>query len=261
MVKKKNWELMIAMGILLVGTIVIVVLFPMLRAEKTVSQSPMTSMEPTISDDVDWPEESEVELINVDVLRLFYYEGVRYRATGDLRQELPEGYSSLGRTVTDPEKRAEPLYANFEGEVFRGEDGGFYVKDDTQKAYVGFDRDPAQDAVEYTWDNHIVFDVKAVGSIELFSSLSGRDVVINEGLTIEKILESIKGLEFERSPNQEQAPGYSCNLIFWDTMGQEILSFAVIDGERIIYDTHYYDLCGEGSIDVSFLTELVEGAE
>lgn len=214
-----------------------------------------------LKDYVYWPPEEEAdELMTVDILRIFYYEGVRYRPYGKIEMELPDGYQSIGRTITDESRKEDDLYANFEGEVFQGEDGSFCVKEDGERTYVYFNRDPAQDVVEYTWNEHLVFDISGFTYLEIFSSLSERDVIVTDMLTIEKIVNHIAGMEFSLVENQEEAPGGSYNLIFYNNMGIEIVSIAVsdMDGRQIIYEGVHYVAENESAIDVDYIAGLVE---
>lgn len=199
------------------------------------------------------------ELVNADIIRMFFYNGVRYRASGDIQMDWPEGYTLLGHTDTREENWGEDFSANFMGEIFQKGDS-FYAKEDGELTYVKFVPDPRQDVVVYN-GNEITFDIQGVSSLEIFSSLSGKDVILTDASTIESILQNINSQTFEISDNQEPAPGGSYNLIFWNSAEQEITSVAVqdLEGKRIIYDTHYYDLSGEGGIDVSYIAELVEG--
>lgn len=257
--KKNHAELWIAMGILVV-IILLAIILPQSRKNSEPVNTEQTSGSLDTAILLPPLEEETEELMTADILRIFYYEGVRYSPYGKIEMELPEGYESIGRTITDERRKEDDLYANFEGEVFQGEDGSFCVKEDGERTYVYFDRDPAQDVVEYTWNDHLIFDISGYASLEIFSSLSGRDVIVTDMPTIENIVSTIAGMEFSRAENQEEAPGGSYNLIFYNNMGIEIVSIAVsdMDGRQIIYEGAHYVAENESAIDVDYIAGLVE---
>lgn len=82
--------------------------------------------------------------MNADILRFFYLDGIRYRASGDIQLTLPEGYDLLGHTDTREESADLNLFGNFEGEVYQKGDS-FYCREDGYISYVGFVRDSKQE--------------------------------------------------------------------------------------------------------------------
>ena len=104
-------------------------------------------------------------------------------------------------------------------------------------------------------------DLESVSYIEVMSGLTGQKIKVKNTNSVQKVLEDIESLEYEKKDIVEGA-GYAYRIRFYNENDDElgILYITEENGYQISYEGFYYLIEADFNINVDYLEELLKDA-
>jgi len=104
-------------------------------------------------------------------------------------------------------------------------------------------------------------DLESVSYIEVMSGLTGQKIKVKNTNSVQKVLEDIESLEYEKNDIVEGA-GYAYRIRFYNENDDElgILYITEENGHQISYEGYYYLVEAGLNINVDYLEELLKDA-
>ncbi len=105
-------------------------------------------------------------------------------------------------------------------------------------------------------------DSEKIGSIVIQSGLTGQRITVEDDGSIQRIVEDIESLRYEKKGSSEGYVGYAYWIRFYNENGEELGEFNITEenGHQISYDGDFYLVGADLNIDVDYLDELLESA-
>ncbi len=102
------------------------------------------------------------------------------------------------------------------------------------------------------------FEITDAQTITLRSGSTGESVEITDAETIGQITDMINSIEFHKGKSSKQSSGWSYQIDWYDSSGDQIEGITIQGNDSIDYNDHFWS-APSSSIDTDFLADLLDG--